>query len=408
MNTVQGIYHSNLRGRIVNNISYKVSGYGIHLWHAANQVTISNNLSFENWRGGIVVGAGDAPGGVTADNVLVSNNICINNKVYGIVESGATGANNKYLNNLIWGNDTNLLLKVTAVHTISADPKFVHYLADGGGDYHLAAGSPCIDAGTTQGAPSTDYDGVSRPKGAGIDIGPYEYSASTTPPPPPPPPPPGNATSIWSPSATPAGSPATDTQPVELGVKFRSDVSGYITGIRFYKAGSANAGPHVGNLWSRTGTLLGSAHFSGETASGWQHVDFAGAVAIAANTTYVASYFAPVGGWSYDLDAFATSGEDNSPLHALAEGVDGPNGVYVYSSVSAFPTQSFRSSNYWVDVVFSKTAPVTPPPAPRPPASESGSGGSNHCGSVGLDLLAPLGLLWVVIRRIRCAAAQRA
>ena len=37
---------------------------------------------------------------------------------------------------------------------------------------------------------------------------------------------------------------------VELGVKFRTDVAGSITGVRFYK-GSQNTGTHVGHLWTR-------------------------------------------------------------------------------------------------------------------------------------------------------------
>jgi hypothetical protein len=36
------------------------------------------------------------------------------------------------------------------------------------------AGSPAIDAGTTQGAPPTDIDGVARPQGSAVDIGAYE------------------------------------------------------------------------------------------------------------------------------------------------------------------------------------------------------------------------------------------
>ena len=47
-NQVQGIYHTNLRGHIYNNIVYRVSAYGIHLWHAANNVMIANNTSFAN------------------------------------------------------------------------------------------------------------------------------------------------------------------------------------------------------------------------------------------------------------------------------------------------------------------------------------------------------------------------
>jgi hypothetical protein len=42
-------------------------------------------------------------------------------------------------------------------------------------DYHLSATSPAIDRGTTTSAPATDLDGNSRPHGAGIDIGAYEY-----------------------------------------------------------------------------------------------------------------------------------------------------------------------------------------------------------------------------------------
>ena len=49
-------------------------------------------------------------------------------------------------------------------------------------------------------------------------------------------------------------------------------------------------------------------------------------------------------------------------LHALQDGVSGGNGVYVYTASSAFPTQTFSSTNYWVDVVFdTEVAPVLVP-----------------------------------------------
>lgn len=44
-------------------------------------------------------------------------------------------------------------------------------------DFHLTEGSPCIDTGNDTLAPATDFDGVSRPAGSGIDIGAYEYEA---------------------------------------------------------------------------------------------------------------------------------------------------------------------------------------------------------------------------------------
>ncbi len=155
---------------------------------------------------------------------------------------------------------------------------------------------------------------------------------------------------IWSDTATPAVVTVADSNAVELGVKFRSDVNGYITGMRFYKS-PQNTGTHAGHLWSSTGTLLASVTFSNETASGWQRVDLPAPVAIAANTTYVASYHTGVGYYSADPAYFASSAFVNPPLRALANGQDGPNGVYSYGA-GAFPNQTYNSNNYWVDVVF--------------------------------------------------------
>jgi Domain of unknown function (DUF4082) len=92
--------------------------------------------------------------------------------------------------------------------------------------------------------------------------------------------------SAWPSATIPANASVADPNAVELGVKFRIDVAGFITGVRFYK-GSANIGTHVGNLWTSAGQLLASATFVNETASGWQQVNFATPVAIAANTIYV-------------------------------------------------------------------------------------------------------------------------
>jgi hypothetical protein len=156
--------------------------------------------------------------------------------------------------------------------------------------------------------------------------------------------------SIWSASATPAIASVNDPNAVELGVKFQADINGYVTGLRFYK-GSGNTGTHAGNLWTATGTKLATANFTNETASGWQQVNFTTPVAITANTPYVASYHAPIGNYSATSEYFAQSGVDSGHLDALASPDSGGNGVYAYGA-SAFPTNSFRSTNYWVDVVF--------------------------------------------------------
>ena len=172
----------------------------------------------------------------------------------------------------------------------------------------------------------------------------------------------GQATySIWDNSATPSTVSASDSQAVELGMKFRAEVSGFVTGVRFYKS-TANTGSHVGNLWSRDGKLLSSVVFSNETASGWQEAAFAAPVAVAANTTYVISYHTNTGHYASNQGYFA-SATSKSPLRALANGEDGSNGVYKYGA-SAFPSQTWSSSNYWVDVVF-KTSSQSPRLRPR-------------------------------------------
>jgi hypothetical protein len=155
--------------------------------------------------------------------------------------------------------------------------------------------------------------------------------------------------------ATPATVQSQDGSSVELGVKFRSDVDGAITGIRFYKA-AGNTGTHIGSLWSAAGQRLAQATFTGESESGWQAVTFDQPVNITPNTTYVASYFAPRGRYSLTGGGLA-SGVDNPPLRALASSVSN-NGVYAYSGISTFPSNTFNASNYSVDVLF------RPAPAP--------------------------------------------
>ena len=159
-----------------------------------------------------------------------------------------------------------------------------------------------------------------------------------------------SSVSLWSPSTTPTVGASGNTNATELGLKFTSDVGGYIAGVRFYK-GSTNTGTHTGTLWSSTGTRLATATFTGETASGWQQVSFSTPVAIAANATYVVSYHTNVGHYSQNNGYFATTGYSNGPLHALS----GANGVMTYGT-GGFPTRSYSSPNYWVDVVFTPSA----------------------------------------------------
>ncbi|MBX6315550.1 MAG: DUF4082 domain-containing protein, partial [Isosphaeraceae bacterium] len=174
--------------------------------------------------------------------------------------------------------------------------------------------------------------------------------------------------SFWTSDVTPSmlTQDSTEPDPIEVGIKFSSDVNGTVTGLRFYK-GSGNTGTHIGNLWTSGGGLLASAAFSGETSSGWQQVNFANPVPITAGATYIASYFAPNGHEAWD--SFYTP-YGNPPLHALA-------GVYAYGSSSLFPSIiDPDNSNFWVDIVFN-TAPNTSPPVLQPiPDQTMSAGGS--------------------------------
>ncbi|MFI7059048.1 DUF4082 domain-containing protein [Streptosporangium canum] len=156
------------------------------------------------------------------------------------------------------------------------------------------------------------------------------------------------SSSLWDSTAT--GPQSRDSQAVTLGVKFKANTTGIIQGIRFYK-GPQNTGTHTGSLWTSGGTLLATATFTNESASGWQQVNFSAPVAIKADTTYIASYHTTSGFFSVTKPYF-TSQYVNGPLTALADGASGGNGVYTYGATSAFPTTTYQASNYWVDVVF--------------------------------------------------------
>jgi hypothetical protein len=178
--------------------------------------------------------------------------------------------------------------------------------------------------------------------------------------------------SLWNDAIVPIVPSINDPNAVELGMKFRTDLDGSITGLRFYK-GSGNAGTHIGHIWSATGTLLGTATFGNESASGWQTVTFSSPIDISANTTYVASYYAPQGHYAGNGGYF-TSGFDNAPLHAPSSSSSGGNGVYLYG-LDGFPTNTFNATNYWVDVVFSSAPADTTPPAVVSNAPAAGATG---------------------------------
>jgi LPXTG-site transpeptidase (sortase) family protein len=136
---------------------------------ALTSVTFSGNSA--TLGGGMYNTSGSSP---TLTNVIIANSAsggdCVNSNsslnpasANNLIES--TGANSCDLTD---GNNGNI---------IGQDPS-LGSLANNGGltqTHALLAGSPAIDAGAN--CPATDQRGVTRPQGAGCDIGAYEFGA---------------------------------------------------------------------------------------------------------------------------------------------------------------------------------------------------------------------------------------
>lgn len=173
---VQGIYVST-SGRIKNNVVYRVAEGGIHLWHDARNVIISNN-TVTGSNTGIIVGGGNfyyAKG--PNDNTMVYSNIVYDNKM-GISEQGKTGLNNVYRNNLVYQNSRynwQLNNGLQHVGTVSAAPLFVGNSRSATPMLKPAPGSPVIGKASETFAESTDFDGRPRNRQAGFDIGAYQH-----------------------------------------------------------------------------------------------------------------------------------------------------------------------------------------------------------------------------------------
>ncbi|NHZ61368.1 right-handed parallel beta-helix repeat-containing protein [Massilia genomosp. 1] len=173
---VQGIYMSTT-GSVKNNVVYRVAEAGIHLWHDAREVIVSNN-TVTGSNTGIVVGGGDfyRTSGPN-DRTAVYNNIVYDNKI-GISELGSTGRNNSYRNNLVYKNssyDWRLKNGLTHSGTVSSAPLFAGNTSAALPDLSLSASSPAIGRATPQHAAATDFNGRPRNVFSGYDIGAYQH-----------------------------------------------------------------------------------------------------------------------------------------------------------------------------------------------------------------------------------------
>ncbi len=172
-----GVYFGTAHDVASNNLIYDVTGYCIQFYASLNPGmlvydTISNNTGFGCHSGMVLNNDG---GGV--NYATVTNNIFrdgVGSNTYGMCIYNF-GSNMTVSNNII-DNFSYLTDGGFPSSMISyVDPKFVNYQINGTGDYHLQSSSPAVDAGTSAGAPKTDFDGYARPYGSAVDIGAYEW-----------------------------------------------------------------------------------------------------------------------------------------------------------------------------------------------------------------------------------------
>ena len=176
---------------------------------------------------------------------------------------------------------------------------------------------------------------------------------------------------VFEPTDVPAtGLSNDDKGGIQAGMKFKSSVDGFVTGVKFYKP-VGDLGTHIGQLYSSTQELLATVNFENETASGWQEAIFSTPVSITSGTTYLISYHSSTGDYNATPSGFSEA-ILNYPLRGLANGEDGPNGVFLYSSTPAFPTSTWEGGNYWVDVIFDTDVNAAPTVAITSP-SEGGT-----------------------------------
>ncbi len=184
---------------IYNNIFLDGSGGGVVLGDGATDVNIYNNTFYGNDKGiKTMKGQDGSERGVIR--------FTAKNNIFYVLNSNSSGFSLSYssqnvreitLDHNLWyrpnrngyinwnGSTYNLSEYQTETNngnnSIEADPDFVKPgLTGAKSDFHLKFGSPAIDTGIRSGAPSTDCDGVKRPRGGGYDIGSFEGQSTSS------------------------------------------------------------------------------------------------------------------------------------------------------------------------------------------------------------------------------------
>jgi parallel beta-helix repeat protein len=196
-------------GNLVDHCSvHHNSGWGVNIYSSsypdvsANNNVVSSNAIYDNhgtnhYANGICLSSGS--GNLAYDNLVwgndhgiqvayngVSNTKVYNNVIYANDGQGISlieSTNAVIRNNIVYQNGGPAIIEFRDVYgtiqdhnLVDVDPQFVDASAH---DFHLQSTSPAIDAGITLSEVAEDFDGVSRPRGTGYDIGAYESPFTT-------------------------------------------------------------------------------------------------------------------------------------------------------------------------------------------------------------------------------------
>lgn len=137
---------------------------------------------------------------------------------------------------------------------------------------------------------------------------------------------------------------------IVLGVRFVSDVAGYVRAIRFFGP-SVTTGTFSVQLWEEGNITapVATGTVTSVTPNAWNQVNLASSVLINPGIVYIASYYSSAGNYTATGSGFSSQVQ-NGPLTALASSAGG-NGVTDFGGSVSYPGQSF-GFNYWTDVVF--------------------------------------------------------
>jgi len=139
--------------RIENNIVLVKHHHGITIGGCQGGVVV-NNIAYNPYGGSFLAGImlGTTHGKTESKNTVIRNNL-VDSQI------SAPGTDN------------------TVDHNIIVDDPARYFREPKKLDMHHKKGSPAIDSGSSASAPAVDIEGVKRPQGPAVDIGPYEYTS---------------------------------------------------------------------------------------------------------------------------------------------------------------------------------------------------------------------------------------